>query len=141
MEFGRVPDPSRIDFTLPPEPDENVEVLAALGARGVDEPAPRVILGAPVWNHDGFMGRIYPKGTPRREYLHHYARQFPAIELNTSFYGIDVGRPYRVTSDTQASVYVFTRIEAFFLFIFLIFYFSACGGITACGVRLRRDGG
>ncbi len=88
MEFGRVPSPDGIDFALPNDHPRTRDALAA-ARRHSDKPkAPKVYLAAPVWNHDGFVGKIYPHDVRKGDYLAAYARQFEAIELNSTFYGV-----------------------------------------------------
>ena len=100
MDFGRIPDVGGVDFALPAEP-------AANAARGAPPPAdgdaPRVWLGAPVWAHDGFVAKIYPPRTARGDMLAAYARQFDAIELNSTWYGVDRERIARWADATPAS--------------------------------------
>lgn len=56
-------------------------------------PATRtVFFGAPVWNHSGFVGKLYPRSARKGDFLYHYARQFNSIELNTTYYGADALR-------------------------------------------------
>ena len=39
------------------------------------------------WSDRGFVGELYPPRTQTRDFLAHYARLFPSIELNSTFYG------------------------------------------------------
>ncbi len=48
----------------------------------------RLYVGAPVWAHKGFLGKIYPPKTKPGDFLEHYARSFNCIELNSTFYGV-----------------------------------------------------
>jgi uncharacterized protein YecE (DUF72 family) len=84
MDFGRLPRVDDVDFTLPPDDPANTATFARLDRAG----KPRVLLGAPQWGDDGYVGTIYPPGTPARDYLACYARQYPAVELNTTYYGV-----------------------------------------------------
>lgn len=79
MEFGKVADPSLVDFRLPPD-DKHTKALLA-GADSKVEFAAYV--GCAKWNKNELKG-FYPKGT--KEELPYYARQFNAIELNATFY-------------------------------------------------------
>jgi uncharacterized protein YecE (DUF72 family) len=94
MDFGRVEDPKllalvsqqikagtlrlpRNDFTFSqskPHPENNK------GRK------PRVYVGPPVWSHPGWVGTLYPKKTPSKDFLKHFSRLFNAIELNSTFY-------------------------------------------------------
>lgn len=83
MDFGKLPTVDRVQFRLPPPDPRTGEVLShspktELQAR----------LGAPVWGQAGWRGKIYPPKAQPRDFLQHYARQFDAIELNTTFYRV-----------------------------------------------------
>ncbi len=83
MQFGRTDHLATIDFTLPAQDPQNAQVL--------NQPrpaAPRVYLGAPVWGHAGFVGKIYPKGTRQRDFLKVYAKHFNCVELNSTYYSL-----------------------------------------------------
>ncbi len=87
MEFGRlerelVPG----ELRLPPDPSRNV----AFGERHVQSgrAAFRKYVGLPVWANDGFVGPLYPEGTPKTHYLREYAKRCNAIELNATFYAV-----------------------------------------------------
>ena len=88
MKFGRLTNVDSVDFSLPA-----VEG-ALLGWPGVENGERRasekyrMYVGAPVWAHKGFLGKIYPLKTKASDYLEHYARNFNCIELNSTFYGV-----------------------------------------------------
>jgi uncharacterized protein YecE (DUF72 family) len=83
MDFGHLSDIRRVRFELAEEDPRSAGVL-----RRAEPGELRVWLGAPVWTPKAWVGRIYPKGTPAKDFLREYARQFGAIELNSSFYGV-----------------------------------------------------
>ena len=56
--------------------------------------APRLLLGLAGWSDRGFLGGLYPRGTPSGAYLERYARVFPTNELNSTYYGVS---PERIT--------------------------------------------
>ncbi|MEM7248551.1 MAG: DUF72 domain-containing protein [Acidobacteriota bacterium] len=86
MEFGKLPSVDGVDFTLPHDDPATARVLA----RSENAGPPRIAMGTAAWGDASFVGSLYPPGTKQREYLHHYSRQFGAIELNTTFYGLRV---------------------------------------------------
>lgn len=45
-------------------------------------------LGAPLWSHAPWRGRLFPESAPGREFLRHYARVFNTVEGNTTFYAL-----------------------------------------------------
>lgn len=85
MDFGKVAYTAldTIDFTLPPEPAQNSEVLG--GKRTAE---PKVYVGCPRWGVKDWVGKLYPKGTKDSHFLDEYVRQFNCIELNSTFYNL-----------------------------------------------------
>lgn len=81
MEFGKVPDPGVIDFTLPKDAPETAPLLAAQKKELPFE----VYVGCAKWNRGDLKG-FYPRGT--KDELTYYASQFNSIELNATFYGM-----------------------------------------------------
>ncbi|NGF57755.1 DUF72 domain-containing protein [Parapedobacter sp. SGR-10] len=79
MKFGKVDDPSQIDFSIPPTAPET---LALLRKHKSDRPM-EVYVGCAKWNKTDLKG-FYPRGT--KDELAYYSRQFNAIELNATFY-------------------------------------------------------
>ena len=86
MDFGYLPDLSAVDFRLPPDHPDTRRQLHA-NARDVSQ-RPTVYLGCPVWHNKPWRGTYYPAKAPEKDFLHHYARQFNTIELNTTHYRI-----------------------------------------------------
>lgn len=81
MEFGRVADPSGIDFTIPNDHPDTVKILEA----SPKDSRPDVYIGCAKWNRQDLKG-FYPRGT--KDELPYYATQFNCIELNATFYNI-----------------------------------------------------
>jgi uncharacterized protein YecE (DUF72 family) len=48
--------------------------------------APRVLVGTSGYSYDDWVGRFYPEGTARKDFLPLYAAEFPVVELNFSYY-------------------------------------------------------
>ena len=82
MDFGRIKGFASVNHTLPEDHADTARTLAHASR------TPKVYIAAPVWSHPGFLGKIYPSSTKQRDYLAHYAQQFGAIELNSTFYGV-----------------------------------------------------
>jgi len=80
MKFGQVPDPSIIDFSIPPTPKETLELLEK--HRKPDQSL-EVYVGCAKWNKTDLKG-FYPRGT--KDELAYYSTQFNSIELNATFY-------------------------------------------------------
>ncbi|TDG35688.1 DUF72 domain-containing protein [Pedobacter changchengzhani] len=81
MQFGKVEDPSKIDYTLPADAPETSEILKANKAKQDF----KAYVGCAKWNKADLKG-FYPKGT--KDELTYYAAQFNSIELNATFYGM-----------------------------------------------------
>lgn len=79
MKFGQVPDPSIIDFTIPPTPKETLDLLKK---NKTDKPM-EVYVGCAKWNKTDLKG-FYPRGT--KDEIAYYSTQFNSIELNATFY-------------------------------------------------------
>lgn len=85
MDFGKIPYTSldKIDFGLPPEPEENK--LALPGQRTASQ---KIYVGCPRWGVKEWIGKLYPKGTADAHFLDEYVKQFNCIELNSTFYNL-----------------------------------------------------
>ncbi len=98
MEFGKVDSAqlNEIDLVLPPDDPRTWATLKS--ARGLRQRPdlnrrlpqlkPRIGVGAPAWAVKKWLGKVYPVGTPTKDFLYHYSRQFNSIELNSTHYGI-----------------------------------------------------
>jgi uncharacterized protein YecE (DUF72 family) len=83
MDFGRVPDPTRVDFTLPPEAAITGRTLAG-GADGTGW----LDVGAPMWARADWIGSFYPAGTAQSRLLQAYGALCTCVELNATFYSV-----------------------------------------------------
>jgi uncharacterized protein YecE (DUF72 family) len=63
--------------------------MAGTNGRAMIAPAApgRVLAGTSGYDYDPWRGRFYPPGLPRAQRLTYYASRFPALEINSSFYG------------------------------------------------------
>ncbi len=81
MKFGKTAELHTVDFRFPEEHPESRRLL------GGEEKADRALfIGCPAWTCKEWTGKIYPANARQQDFLHHYARQFQTIELNTTFY-------------------------------------------------------
>ena len=78
MQFGKVKDPSLVDFKLPKDAPETKQVLFNYKGKEFE-----VYIGCAKWNKEDLKG-FYPKGT--KDELTYYSTQFNSIELNATFY-------------------------------------------------------
>ncbi len=86
MNFGKLHDISGVDFTLPPDSERTLRVLAraAQNAQG----QLKVFIGATGWGNNEWLGIWYPARTKPIDFLEHYSRQFNTIEFNMTHYRI-----------------------------------------------------
>ena len=45
-------------------------------------------LGTQGFTFDDWVGPFYPTGTPKKMYLEEYVKQFPTVEIDSTFYGV-----------------------------------------------------
>ena len=86
MEFGKLDDISDLDFSLPEDCPETLNLLRGYASQS--ENLPRVYIGCTGWGMKEWVGWVYPKGCKSKDYLYHYSRQFNTIEMNTTHYRI-----------------------------------------------------
>lgn len=64
----------------------------------------KIRLGACAWQHHEWRGSFYPDELPDEQWLEHYARYFPAVEIDSTFAGApDVETVTRWAAATPAS--------------------------------------
>src|SRR4051812_34243967 len=83
MDFGKVEDLNKVDFTFPDDDPRNLELFKSLKKNKVK---PQVYVGCAKWGRPDWVGTIYPKGTKPGDFLKHYVTDFNSIELNALFY-------------------------------------------------------
>lgn len=54
----------------------------------------RFLIGTSGWNYPHWRGRFYPRGLPTDEWLPYYARHFPTVEVNYTFYRLPERRTF-----------------------------------------------
>lgn len=84
MDFGKLPDVSGVDFTLPPDNPLTEKILSS---KNSDIPV-EAYLGPPIWALKNWIGKIYPNNAKEKDFLRYYTRQFNTIELNVTHYQI-----------------------------------------------------
>ncbi|MFM7021966.1 MAG: DUF72 domain-containing protein [Flavobacteriales bacterium] len=83
MEFGHLENISNVDFTFPPPHPGTAKILGGDKSKKVN-----VYVGAPIWNHPGFPGKIYPAKARDKDFVKYYGKQFNSIELNAPHYRV-----------------------------------------------------
>ena len=86
MDFGKLDDISKVNFTLPPDPDFNKRVWAALSADR--QGSAHLYIGCTGYHMREWLGSWYPAQTKPSGYLVAYGQQFNTIEHNTTYYRI-----------------------------------------------------
>ena len=84
MKFGKLPDITQVDFTLPPAPAGTSTILS----KHPKAQAPKLYVGCTGWGMKEWVGKVYPEKAKAKDYLTHYTKQFNTIELNTTHYRI-----------------------------------------------------
>ncbi|HUY14863.1 MAG TPA: DUF72 domain-containing protein [Terriglobia bacterium] len=49
---------------------------------------PNLLVGASSWSGPGWVGPFYPPGTASAQFLAEYARRFPSVEVDSTFYAV-----------------------------------------------------
>ncbi len=97
MDFGKLQDISKVDFSLPPSPTETKACLA----RFTNHKQLKVYVGCTGWSMKEWVGTVYPPKTKANDFLKAYGQQFNTIELNTTHYRVpDLATVARWKSET-----------------------------------------
>lgn len=91
MDFGKVKDPSLVDFKLPKDASQTKQILSEHKGKEFE-----VYIGCAKWNKEELKG-FYPKGT--KDELTYYSKQFNSIELNATFYNVPSSKQIEVWRD------------------------------------------
>ncbi len=54
-----------------------------------------ILVGTQGWNYQAWVGPFFPEGTRQEDYLRVYARAFPTVEVDSTFYGIPAEKVVR----------------------------------------------
>ncbi|MET3979759.1 uncharacterized protein YecE (DUF72 family) [Mucilaginibacter sp. UYP25] len=85
MEFGRDEVAlDNIDFTLPPDSKETIQVLNSSPNNKMFE----AYVGGTRWGHKSLKGKLYPKQAKDIDFASLYAKSFNTIEFGSTFYAI-----------------------------------------------------
>jgi uncharacterized protein YecE (DUF72 family) len=85
MEFGKLKDISKVDFSMGAVPSSTTKLLKK---QALTTEKTSFYFGCTGWAMKEWVGKYYPPKTKSKEYLYHYSRQFSTIELNTTHYRI-----------------------------------------------------
>ncbi len=67
----------------------------------------KLLIGTSGWTYASWKGTFYPPNLPSRRYLEFYAREFPATEVNYSFYHLPKPSTYENWSRQVPENFVF----------------------------------
>jgi uncharacterized protein YecE (DUF72 family) len=83
MDFGDLPKSqlNKQSFPLPEDPGSNLKILGGKPAK-----SPKIYIGCAKWGRKEWIGSVYPKGTPEKNFLKAYAEKYNAVELNATHY-------------------------------------------------------
>ncbi len=84
MDFGKLANISKVDFTLPTDHPNTSRILG----KGNISAKLEMFSGCPVWANKTWAGTWYPNNIKEKDFLKYYSRQFNTIELNTTHYRI-----------------------------------------------------
>lgn len=100
MKFGKVDDPGKVDFILPPTHEQTREILSEFQPSEFND----VRIGCAKWNRKD-LKNFYPRGT--KDELSYYSTQFNSIELNASFYRMFPEEQFATWEDKAADDFKF----------------------------------
>lgn len=83
MEFGKLNNVDKVDFTLPKIDPYTKKILGGKPAQNF-----KIHFGLPIWGVKEWKGKIYPKDAQPKDFLKYYAQKLKTIELNTTHYRI-----------------------------------------------------
>lgn len=67
----------------------------------------QLFIGVSGWRYAPWRGPFYPKGLPQKDELAHLARVFPSVEINGTFYSLQVPDSFRQWFDATPDEFVF----------------------------------
>jgi uncharacterized protein YecE (DUF72 family) len=67
----------------------------------------RYYIGTSGWHYDDWRGRFYPEKLPKTKWLEFYARHFPTLELNNTFYRLPSEQAFTNWYDSSPSDFTF----------------------------------
>lgn len=82
MKFGKLDLIDGVDLNLPPDHGQTQNALKK-GGRPIS-----ILSGGTMWNIPNWVGKIYPEGTRKIDFIEAYGKQFSTIELNATHYKI-----------------------------------------------------
>lgn len=72
------------------------------------EKTPNPLIGLSGWNYSNWKGKFYPSGLPAKDQLAYVANTFPTLELNSTFYRLQMPSTYDKWAAATPSNFVFS---------------------------------
>jgi uncharacterized protein YecE (DUF72 family) len=85
MDFGKLGDISKVDFSFQVEPPQNADILKKCATT---PSKPIIYIGATGFSMKPWVGKWYSAGSKDKDHLRQYGLQFNTIEHNTTHYRI-----------------------------------------------------
>jgi uncharacterized protein YecE (DUF72 family) len=103
------PNSEQIQPTLFSLDNPNETVIPAIHeiARPFEIPGTQILLGTSSFTAAGWEGSFYPKGMKSANYLSYYAKQFPTVEIDSTFYGTPSSRTVESWHEKTPADFVF----------------------------------
>lgn len=102
MEFGKLSNIERVDFSLP-----EIDPYTCRTLGGKPSSSFKGHIGLPAWGHKEWKGNFYPPKAQPQDFLKHYSDQLKCIELNTTHYRIPDDKTVQKWIESTASDFVF----------------------------------
>ena len=67
----------------------------------------KILIGTSGYSYDDWVGPVYPPQTPKSDFLHLYASEFPIVELNFSYYAQPRAQALQRMIDTTPEGFLF----------------------------------
>lgn len=83
MDFGRVAEVDKVDFTFPDDHRITTQLFKELKKKTAK---PEVYVGCAKWGRKDWVGKLYPPKTKDADFLKNYVEHYNSIELNALFY-------------------------------------------------------
>ena len=68
----------------------------------------RYYIGTSGWHYEHWKGSFYPPGLPKTGWLEYYARHFPTVELNSSFYHLPTDKAFNSWKNSSPAGFVYS---------------------------------
>ncbi len=65
-------------------------------------------IGTSGWHYDDWRGRFYPEKLPKVQWLEFYARHFPTLEINNTFYRLPKESVFQKWHDSSPDGFIFS---------------------------------